>query len=301
LKNKIIVITTGDPAGIGPEIIQKSLSAYLPRNAIVIVGEKKNYPNFNFRTIDTVSRDLENKVYFLGVNPGDCEPSFFYVETAVDLVLEGSADAIVTAPISKKKWEQAGIEFKGHTGYLARRSKVDNYLMFFWSENLKVPLYTTHIPLKDLFLHLNSKELIGFIRFARIQLQNVFKKDFLFLIPGINPHAGEEGLMGREEEEIILPVIRELQREMKIEGPYPPDTVYLRALSEKDSVVFSFFHDQGLIPFKLLNFNRGVNMTLGLPFIRTSPDHGPAFDIAGGDAANPQSMKEAILLADRLV
>jgi len=173
--------------------------------------------------------------------------------------------------------------------------------MFFWSEDLKVALYTIHIPLKDVFQHIALEKITYFIRFIDGELYRLFKKRFRFLVSGLNPHAGEDGFMGKEEKGVIIPAIQALKPAINIDGPYPPDTVFLKARDMENSVVISWYHDQGLIAFKLLNIHSGVNVTLGLPYIRTSPDHGTAFDIAGKGIANPSSMKQAIRLAERLV
>jgi 4-hydroxythreonine-4-phosphate dehydrogenase len=173
--------------------------------------------------------------------------------------------------------------------------------MFFWSESLKVALYTIHIPLKQIFQHIRGDEILRFIRFVDRELSRLFKKKFTFLVCGLNPHAGEDGFLGTEEKDIIIPAVRALKSEINIDGPYPPDTVFLKARDTKDSVVISWYHDQGLIAFKLLNFHSGVNMTLGLPYIRTAPDHGTAYDIAGKGIADPSSMEQAIRLAEYLL
>lgn len=211
--------------------------------------------------------------------------------------------ALVTAPISKEKWLRAGITYKGHTQLLADSAGTRNHCMFFWSNSLKVALFTVHIPLQEVFKHLEKEKITRFIRFVDDQLTGLFNKKFTFLVSGLNPHAGEEGIMGSQEKEIIIPAMQELEKQggIRLKGPYPPDTVFLTARDTPDSVVISWYHDQGLIAFKLLNIHRGVNMTLGLPYIRTSPDHGTAYDIAGKNIANPSSMKEALRLAELLI
>ena len=244
-------------------------------------------------------------VYFFNVplpaQPDGSEPSFEYVRIAVNLALERKVHALVTGPIAKEKWQRAGIDYNGHTEFLAKTAGIKNVIMFFWSENLKVALFTIHIPLRDVFRHLQRDKIITYIRLLHGELTRLFKNPFYYLVSGLNPHAGEDGFMGTEEQDIIIPAIRELQAEMNIEGPYPPDTIFLKARDRKDSVVISWYHDQGLIAFKLLNFHNGVNVTLGLPYIRTSPDHGTAFDIAGKNSANPSSMIQAIRLAEHLL
>lgn len=305
-RTKIIAVTLGDPEGIGPEIVQSSLRVYEPSCPILVIGEEKYLDyNHNYTRISSPDQITKAGLYLLSV-PSDPakksdDPSFRYVRFAIDLALQKQIHGIVTAPVSKEKWLAAGIPYKGHTGLLAETANVKKHCMFFWSEELKVALYTIHIPLKEVFSHIEKTKLTGFVRFIDKELTRLFKKRFTFLMSGLNPHAGEGGIIGTEELEAIIPAIKELQSEMHIEGPFPPDTVFLKARDTKDSVVISLYHDQGLIGFKLLNFHSGVNMTLGLPYIRTSPDHGTAYEIAGKGIANPSSMLQSIQLAEYLV
>ena len=229
------------------------------------------------------------------------EPSFAYFQAAVALALAGQVDALVTAPIAKEKWLEAGIPYEGHTPYLAAATKARDHAMFFWSPSLKLLLFTIHLPLKEIFSAIKKEKINHFLTFADRELGRLFKHRFTFLVSGLNPHAGEHGFLGREEIDEIIPALNVLQEKIKIKGPFPPDTVFMKARHIKDAVVVCWYHDQGLIPFKLLHLYAGVNVTLGLPFIRTSPDHGTAFDIAGQGIANPGSMKAAIALAEKLI
>ncbi|UCH98762.1 MAG: 4-hydroxythreonine-4-phosphate dehydrogenase PdxA [Candidatus Aminicenantes bacterium] len=304
---KIIAITSGDPQGIGPEIIEKSLTDYTPRCGVVIFGQLDNYKDKSVQVISDINQVQDQGVYFYNIrtrfpaNAEKSEPSYEFVKTAVDFALKKKVHALVTAPISKEKWLRAGVPFKGHTELLAKTAGVKNYSMFFWSENLKVALYTIHIPLKDIFQYIRGDEILRYIRFIDRELFRLFRKKFTFLVSGLNPHAGEDGFLGTEEKDVIIPVVHTLKSEIIIDGPYPPDTVFLKARDIRDSVVISWYHDQGLIAFKLLNLHSGVNMTLGLPYIRTAPDHGTAYDIVGKEIANPSSMKQAIRLAEYLL
>jgi 4-hydroxythreonine-4-phosphate dehydrogenase len=291
--------------GIGPEIIRGSLLEYNPGCATIIIGEQEFYPDRSIPVISHLEDVTDSCVYFYRApelkNGNTDDPSYNYVRTGIDLALDRKVNALVTGPISKEKWRNAGITFKGHTELLAQTAGVKNHCMFFWSENLKNALFTVHIPLKEVFRHIHKEKIVDFTRFIDSELSKLFKKKFLFLVSGLNPHAGENGIMGDEEIESIIPAIESLKSEILIDGPFPPDTIFLKARDTKDSVVISWYHDQGLIAFKLSNFHSGVNMTLGLPYIRTSPDHGTAFDIAGKGIADPSSMMQAIKLADFLV
>lgn len=299
---KIIAVTLGEPTGVGPEIIEKTFSRYHPKHPVVIIGSHHYSPDPEIRVISRIEK-LEKGIFFYPLeNPDDkTDESFAYVRKAVDLALAGKVQALVTAPISKQKWMERGIPFRGHTGYLAHRSGIKQYGMFFWSEDLKVSLFTLHISLKDIFPHIQKQRIIDFMRFLDQELGRLFGKKFNFFISGLNPHAGEQGYLGTEEEKIIKPALSKLEGEMNIAGIYSPDTIFPIALRAKDSVVVCWYHDQGLIPFKLSRERAGVNLTLGLPFVRTSPDHGTAFDIAGQGIADPASMIEAVKLADHLI
>ncbi len=274
---------------------------------MVIFGQSDHYADKFVQVVSHLEEVRKEGIYFFNIDIPDLanaknrDPSFEYVKTAVGFALEKKVHALVTAPISKEKWLRAGVPFKGHTELLAQTAGVKNYSMFFWSESLKVALYTIHIPLKEIFQQIRGEEILRFIRFVDRELCRLFKKKFTFLVSGLNPHAGEGGFLGTEEKDVIIPAIDALRPGISIDGPYPPDTVFLKARDTKDSVVISWYHDQGLIAFKLLNFHSGVNMTLGLPYIRTAPDHGTAFDIAGKGIANPSSMEQAIRLAEYLV
>jgi len=310
--NKRLAVTLGDPAGIGPEVIVKSLAGCNPPGAIVAIGDSPAFPKGLFPPIKSIS-DADRKGIFHFPVPlqkpkswdssQPYEPSYEFVKTAIEFALAGDIHALVTGPIAKEKWHRAGITFSGHTELLAHTAGVKDHCMFFWSHDLKVALYTVHIPLSEIFGHLRIPRIVRFTRFIDMELTRWFNKKFAFLFSGLNPHAGEDGFLGKEEKEIIIPAMEILRNEdtMDVQGPFPPDTIFLKARDLKDSVVISWYHDQGLIAFKLLNIHTGVNMTLGLPYIRTSPDHGTAFDIAGKGIANPSSMTCAIDLAQSLL
>lgn len=224
------------------------------------------------------------------------------MRAATDWALAGRASAVVTAPISKETWRRAGLPDNGHTGYLTRASGAPRTAMMFWSAGLKVLLFTIHVPLREVAPALSSPEIVSFLRFADRELRRLFHRPFRFLVAGLNPHAGEGGYLGSEEREIIAPALAAVAGPLEVIGPLPPDAVFLRAQREgPETVVICWYHDQGLIPFKLLHRNQGVNLTLGLPFIRTSPDHGTASDIAGRGIADPGSMIAALDLADSLL
>jgi len=225
--------------------------------------------------------------------------SFLYFEKAVGLAAKGILQGLVTGPISKTAWHLAGLKWRGHTEYLA--SLYPDAIMSFWSDRMRVALFSHHLPLREALDRIHKETLLGFFRTLDRCLERVDSGIIEILVAGLNPHAGEEGLLGREETDEIRPAIEAGRREgLPLSGPYPPDTVFLKALGHPEKMVAALYHDQGLIGFKLEAFDMGVNATLGMPFIRTSPDHGTAFDIAGRGAADPRSMIEAIRLAVRL-
>jgi 4-hydroxythreonine-4-phosphate dehydrogenase len=303
LVNKVIAVTLGDPEGIGPEVVAKSLSAYSPAVSLLVVGCRRYLPCGDLRSLDDVSQIRPGEVAFLEVADvaDGAAPSFHWVKTAVELALRAQVQAVVTAPVSKDRWLSSGLPFSGHTGYFATIAPGAPPAMFFWSPGLKVALFTHHVPLRDVFARLERGRITAFVRQVNTELRRLFRQEFTYLFSGLNPHAGENGHLGSEEIDVIAPAVSDLRGEMSVSGPYPPDVVFTKARSLKAAVVIAWTHDQGLIPFKLLQAGDGVQMTLGLPFVRTSPVHGTAPDIAGKGIADPASMLAAIRLAEFLV
>jgi 4-phospho-D-threonate 3-dehydrogenase / 4-phospho-D-erythronate 3-dehydrogenase len=302
-KNKVIAVTLGDPQGIGPEIIQKSLAAYSPGCALVLVGSRRFFPAAGIPDSKNIAGMEAGEVAFLDV-AGDSareDISFTYVKTAVDLALSGRVRALVTAPINKDKWLRSGLPYRGHTDFFTTVAGSVSPAMFFWSLPLKVALFTHHIPLRDVFAKIRPEKITAFVRLVDGELRRLFAHEFIYLFSGLNPHAGENGFLGSEEEGVIIPAMKELQGQMSVAGIFPPDVVFAKARKMKDAVVIAWTHDQGLIPFKLLHDGSGVQLTLGLPFIRTSPVHGTAYDIAGQGIADPASMLAALRLAESLL
>ncbi len=302
----VIGITIGDPFGIGSEITEKSVLFFLNnpefKSKILILGSRKYLKNIDFPVIDSLEevKRIERVAIFDTFPCADGEVgkpsswggriSFLYLEKALQLAKSGILNSLITAPISKIAWEMAGIKYKGHTDFLKDYFGVKRVAMTFWSEDLKVVLFTHHIPLKNLWERLGREELEGFIELIFDELKRL-NLDLEVFVAGLNPHAGEEGTIGEEEEKIIKPVIEKMKKTgCKISGPYPSDSLFHRIKDRKDALILCFYHDQGLIPFKLLHFKDGIHMTLGLPILRLSPVHGTAFDIAGKGIADPSSM-----------
>ncbi|MFA4905889.1 MAG: 4-hydroxythreonine-4-phosphate dehydrogenase PdxA [Candidatus Margulisiibacteriota bacterium] len=269
----------GDPAGIGPEIAAKAAAhpQVLKICRPMIIGDQK--------------QDLKRfKIGQISKEAG--RASIEYVEKAIQLALAKKVDAIVTGPISKEAINLAGIKFPGHTELLAARTHTKNYAMMFISKKMWVILVTTHLPLSKVPRAITKKRVLEVIKLAHQA------RPGRIAVAGLNPHAGESGLFGREEIDEIAPAIAAARKlGIKVEGPISPDIIFNRAAAGAYGMVVAMYHDQGLIPLKLLAFGSAVNVTVGLPIIRTSVDHGTAFDIAGQNHADPGSMIEAIKAA----
>jgi 4-hydroxythreonine-4-phosphate dehydrogenase len=281
-----IAITVGDPAGIGPEIAGKAVDDPRVRAACepVLYGPP---PGSRF-TPGELSAEAGRAAYDA-------------ICAAVRDAQSGIAQAIATAPVNKLAFARAGLPWKGHTDLLAHLTGSSCVAMMFWSEPLKVVLATVHIPLASVPGALTRELVGGTIDLAARELPRFGVPRPRLAVAGLNPHAGEGGLLGEEERDVLRPSVEAAQaRGVVVEGPFPSDTLFTRATRGEFDAVIACYHDQGLIPIKLLAFGRAVNVTLGLPIIRTSVDHGTAFDIAGRGIADPASLIEATLLAARL-
>jgi len=284
-----LAITVGDPSGIGPEI---AAAASLDPRVIAVCRPILYGPS----TPDDLSP------YPIGVvNAASGRRAYDELLRAVDDARGGRVDGIVTAPINKAAWAASGLPWKGHTDLLAHLCGVPEAAMMFWSEKLRVVLATVHIPLAEVPAALTKERLLSTIRTTASSLPRFGIATPRIAVCGLNPHAGEDGLLGGEEIATIHPAIDAARIEgIDARGPFPADTLFVRAAQGEFDVVIACYHDQGLIPVKLLSFGHSVNVTLGLPIIRTSVDHGTAFDIARQGKADPGSMVEAILLAAAL-
>lgn len=271
MRKPIIGITVGDVAGIGPEIIKKALKdpgVYKMCVPVVIGDLNLKYPKFSS---------------LAGEYAMQC------VRDAVGMAMAGNIDAIVTAPICKEGIYKAGYKFKGHTDYLAYLSGIREYSMMLVSKKMRVVLVTIHIAIKDVARKITKQGVLRAIRHADLGARLLGVKKPRVAVCALNPHGSETGY---EEKKFIIPAIKETG----VEGPFSADTIFLK----KCDVFVAMYHDQGLIPLKLFGFKDGVNVTLGLPFIRTSPDHGTAYDISGKNKADPASIIRAIELAVRM-
>ena len=313
MKQKLVIgITQGDSNGIGYEVIIKALSNanVLELFTPVVYGSSKAFgyyrkqipetENINTNLVNSARDAHPKRVNIvncvtddLPIEPGkltheSAKAAIASLERAVSEAKAGYLDAIVTAPFSKKGVTLEHFKYAGHTGYLIETFGAKDGLMFMCSDSLRVGVVTMHIPLKDVSASINKEVIMSKLRLMNQSL----KEDFCIERPkiavlGLNPHAGDRGLLGSEEQEEGIETF----------GPFPPDGFFAATLQGKYDAVLTMYHDQGLIPFKTLSFDTGVNYTAGLPVVRTSPDHGTAFDIAGQNKANPRSMLSAIYLA----
>jgi 4-hydroxythreonine-4-phosphate dehydrogenase len=281
-----IAITAGDPAGIGPEIAQQAA-----RDARVIGACEP-----------IVYAPSASQAFAPGVLSAEAgRAAYDLIVKAVGDAQDGAIDGIATAPVNKLAFARAGLPWKGHTDLLAHLTGARQVAMLFWSEPLKVVLATVHVPLAEVARILTRELLASIIDITARELPFFGIAKPRLAVAGLNPHAGEEGVLGTEERDVIAPVVADMRaRGLEISGPYPGDTVFVRATRGDFDCVVACYHDQGLIPVKLAAFGRAVNVTLGLPIVRTSVDHGTAFDIAGTGRADASSMIEATLLAARL-
>ena len=321
-RKPIVGITQGDGNGIGYEVIIKSLadSRILESFTPVIYGSSKLFGFYrklihNIEDIDTYvvnsARDAKpRKVNIVNclpdntfVEPGQSTPeaaksairAIRALECAVRDIKSGDIDVLVTAPINKRAMSQEGFGYTGHTEYLEKEFGVKDVAMIMVSSILKVAVVTGHIKLKDVASSISSEKIVGKLRLMKESLQRDFGIDNpRIAVLGLNPHCGDGGLLGDEEQQIILPAVKQANEEgIAAFGPYSPDGYFGLGNFHRFDATLAMYHDQGLAPFKALAFEQGVNFTAGLPIVRTSPDHGTAYDMAGRDQADPHSMMSA--------
>ncbi len=328
MKKPLIALTMGDPAGIGPEIILKALDrpGIFRSCRPLIIGDRKvlektarrmgkPFPLESIQRIDQEMR-FQKAGYLLEASalpvteviPGRPDPrwgppALDYIRLAGEWALKGEVAAVVTGPISKEIIRQGVPSFTGHTEFLARQAGSRSFGMMLAGERLKVSLVTVHLSLKKALRALNRDKILKTIELTQRTMTRWFGVEKpRIAVAGLNPHAGEQGAFGSEEEAFIRPAVETAQEKgIQATGPYPPDTLFYWAARGRYDAVVALYHDQGLIPLKLLHFDKAVNITMGLPFIRTSVDHGTAFDIAGKGMAKPDSLIEAVTLAARFV
>lgn len=309
MKRKVkIALTMGDPAGIGTEIavrvaadpgIAKFARIHIYGCPDIIREAAARYCRKDFTPTVLETGKMKFSEVVIGKADAKCGlAAKKAVEKATKDTIAGKMDAIVTAPMNKASVNLAGVSFTGHTEFIAELCKCDSFAMMQSADNLRVAFVTTHIPLNEVAGEVTEDRII---EVAYLLNEMIKKEDILkpkLAAAAINPHAGENGYMGKEDQEIVIPALEKLRGlNIDIEGPFPPDTLFIEKIRRKFDGILSMYHDQGHIPFKMLAFDKGVNSTLGLPIIRTSVDHGTAFDIAWQGVAHTGSLSAAIKLA----
>lgn len=323
----VIAVTMGDAAGVGPEIILKTLlGTETERINMLVIGDlvvledvkkrlgyhdlelngiqSQGQARWNLNTVNVWDMQLLKLEDF---QPGEVsrkagDAAFKYVVESIRLANEGQVTAVVTAPINKEAIQSAGHHFAGHTEIFAAYTFTKNYAMLLYDEKFSVIHVSTHIPLAEAISSLNQPRIERVIQLAQDSMKKILGRSPRIAVAGINPHAGENGLFGKQEIDIIKPAIENMKAKgIDVSGPHAPDTVFLKTLQGAFDIVVAMYHDQGHIPMKLLSFDSGVNVSVGLPIIRTSVDHGTAFDIAWKGIARHDSLLKAIFLAERLV
>lgn len=318
MNKPVIGISCGDINGVGPEVVIKALSdqRILEYCTPVIFASGKliNFyrksvadAHFSYQMIKDFSRLAPKQVYVyncweeeISIAPGQLNEvggkyAVLSLTTAMQALKDGHLHGLVTAPIHKKNVQSSNFNYTGHTPYLKDAAGVQDVLMLLYTSTLKVALVTEHVALKDVAKYITREVLLSKLNL----LHNCLRKDFAIDKPkiavlGLNPHAGDEGLIGSEEDTIIKPTIKEAKQHMLVYGPYSADAFFARGSYQQFDAVLAMYHDQGLIPLKSIAAGEGINYTAGMPFVRTSPDHGTAFDIAGKNTADPSSFVNAI-------
>jgi 4-hydroxythreonine-4-phosphate dehydrogenase len=319
----VIAVTMGDAAGVGPELCLQLLTHHPTKTSIpLIIGDgdvllrvaKAVKLPFDVPRLDSVPAKLDRPAVFdvPGALAGDAvEPgrnqlicgrgAAKYIREAIDGCLHHRYAAMVTAPISKKALNMAGVDYPGHTEMLADLTRTTNYAMLLYSQQIACAFVTCHQSLKSVSADLSVKRIVDVAVLGHKHVAAIRKSPPRLCLLGLNPHAGEEGLFGSEEERFILPAKKELEAmDIDVDGPLPADTAFTPLARKRYDLYIAMYHDQGGIPFKMLAFDTGVNITMGLPIIRTSPDHGTAFDIAWKGKVQPDSFFHAYDLAARL-
>ena len=319
-------ISIGDVNGIGMEVIIKTFAdnRMLDFCTPIVYGNTKiasyfrknvGLSDFSFNVITSADQANEKRANIINcweedvkITPGEANETggkyaFISLENAVNDLIAGNIDALVTAPINKKSIQNESFNFPGHTEYLQSKASTEDSLMFMIGDDLRIGVVTGHVPVNEIAQNINLESIVSNLVLMNQSLKNDFwiEKPKIAVL-ALNPHAGDDGLIGMEEKEIIEPAIEKAHAEGVFAfGPYPADGFFAGDAYKKFDAVLAMYHDQGLIPFKHIVFHNGINFTAGLPFVRTSPDHGTAFDIAGKNMASPQSFRESVFAAVTIV
>lgn len=322
ISDPVFLLTMGDPSGIGPEISIKALTSAEISMKVVVVGDRAVLEQtakmlgapVGFHSVNALSDYKDGVVNVLdcsGVTPGQfaigkAQPncgnaSYKYIIRAIRLAQSKEAAAVITNPINKESLKMAGINYPGHTEIFAEETGSSKFSMMFYLEGIGVAHVTTHCSLRNAINLITKDRVVNHIRLLNTAMKELGAQTPVIAVGGLNPHAGENGMFGTEEAEHILPAICEARKEgINVLGPYPPDTVFMRAFKGEFDGIVSMIHDHGFVALKSRDFQNGVNITIGLPIIRTSVGHGTAYDIAGKGIASPQSLITALKAANSI-
>lgn len=289
-----VLITTGDPGGVGPEILGTMLRdpELIHGAEMTVLGPARTQESVpdGVRWDDV---DLPSLAFHKRPHPDNGRIALLALEEASRRMGRGEADLLVTGPVSKEAIRRCGVPFTGHTEFFGHAFNATSYVVFL-TGSTPVALFTSHIPLQEVAARIDQDTLQDYVRGLAAAWMRQLGVTPRFLIASLNPHAGESGMIGREERDVMEPALEGLITQgIEIRGPFPADSLFLKP-QEPDSVIIALYHDQGMIPAKMLSSGHAVNCTLGLPFLRTAPDHGPAFDIAGTGQADPESFRRAV-------
>ena len=296
MSTPLVAVTSGEPAGIGPELCAQLARARLPAR-IAVIGDRTLFPGMEVEQVPLARPAVSGKL-----DPGNARYVLAVLDRAIRGCLAGEYAAMVTAPVQKSVINDAGIAFTGHTEYLAAKANAEHVVMMLVGGGLRVALATTHLPLSEVPKSITREGLGRTFRVVDADLRKRFRiAKPRILVSGLNPHSGESGHLGREELEVIAPAIADARAAgIEAEGPIPADTLFVPERLANADCALAMFHDQGLPVLKYASFGKGVNVTLGLPFVRTSVDHGTALDLAGKGRADAGSLIEATKLAIEL-
>ena len=306
---KVVGVTLGDPAGIGPEVTVKALAKIKPSKQVrfIVIGDEYSFKKYSFgkyKHADYCVVDSSGRMDYAAGKPTAKSGAMAlgFLNTSIELLKNNSIDALVTAPLSKESVCRFERGFLGHTEYLADAFGVKKFDMMFVTDNLKTVIVTRHVPIADVPKLITRRKVLDSILLVEQSLKSQFKiRQPRIAVCGLNPHAGEGGKIGKEEIKSIIPAIEDARKAgVNVTGPLAGDTMFVPERRRGFDAIISMYHDQGLIAMKTLFFDSVVNLTIGLPFVRTSPAHGTAFDIAGKNKADSSSMSAAIELAVKL-
>ena len=303
-----VAITIGDPAGIGPEIVYRATNSLRVQSVCspVVVGDKNVISKYfdiykKSNKIEFVFSSNYNKKIQIGKSSKisgliACDA----IRQAAKMCMSKHTKSMVTAPVSKESFKLAGLNYSGHTEFLGKLTKTKNYCMMMICDNINSVMVTRHLPISKISSVLTKRDIVSTTKLSANFIKKILKKDPKIIMCALNPHAGDNGILGNDEKKTIIPAIKKLkEQKYNIIGLYPVDVAWQKFLQNKYDLIVAMYHDQIMLPLKILNPKKIVNVTVGLPFIRTSPGHGTAFDIAGKNIADFSSMEEAIIYASK--